>query len=201
VVAGLLFGCAHPTPTPIPKYQAAENAPHAQLLMRGAVQPGETYGVYLFSDALACKGLQRVGVGAPAGDPPSATITSGFTTAEVFLTKANKSYCRVVWSFDPVAGRRYLVTASSTPAGCNARILDATDPHHIVVERNARRRDAGQLLCRPLSQTITLAEAEARARANGDADLPISSTPSTTPSEHDQPPAVSEDDLGGLKPQ
>jgi len=193
LVAGLGAGCAH---APIPKY-VAPIGPQAQLVMRGAVQPGETYGVYLFQDPLHCTGLQQVGIGIANKDPESTTIRTGLSTAEVFMTKTNRSICRVRWSFEPVAGRKYLVSASSTPNGCKAQILDATDPHKIVREPSSRRRDIGNQLCVPWAQTTTVADAESRMQTATESDLPIGIAPPAR-SARTAPPVV-EDDLADLK--
>jgi hypothetical protein len=140
--------------------------------------------------------MQQVGIGLANRDPESTTIAPGFSTAEVFLTKANRSICRVRWSFEPVAGRRYLVSSATTPTGCRARILDVTDPRKIVQEPSSRRRDVGGKLCVPMSETTTLADAESRARTASESDLPIGSVPTRTAIQ--SVPAVSDDDLGGL---
>ena len=192
--AALLAGCAHP---PLPKYVPSSSGPQAQLVMRGTVQPGEAYGVYLFQDPLNCTGMQQVGIGIANRDPETTTIGPGLNTAEVFLTKPNRSICRVRWSFEPVAGRKYLVSAASTPTGCRASILDVTDPRKIVQEPSSRRRDLGNRLCVPMAQTTTLASAESRARAASESDLPIGvAAPRSSVATL---PAVSDDDLSDLK--
>ena len=167
--AALIAGCAHP----LQKYVPHAAGPRAELVMRGQVLPGESYGVYLFKDALNCTGLQQVGIGVARRDPETTAIAPGLTTAEVFLTKANKSICRVRFSFEPMASRKYLISTSSTPAGCTAQVLDVTHPHSIVREQSLRRRDVGSRLCVPLSQTTTVAEAESRAQEASESDLPI----------------------------
>ena len=78
----------------------------------------------------------------------------------------DRKSCRVIWSFDPVAGRKYLMVASSTPSGCRGNLLDATDPDHPIAERSLRRRDDGTTRqCIPLAQTHTRAELATNARA------------------------------------
>ena len=194
-VSALLAGCA--TQPPIPKYVAQASGPRAELVMRGQVQPGEAYGVYVFKDALNCTGPQRVGIGVASRDPETTSIDAGLSTAEVFMTKADKSICRVRWSFEPVAGRKYLVSALSTPTGCTARILDVTDPHKMVREQSLRRRDVGGRLCIPMSQTTTVAEAASRSQAASEADLPI---PKDTPVGRTAVKAIAtDDDLRDLK--
>jgi len=203
--AMLLAACAH-KPAPIPKYVPVGSGPHATLVMRGDLKTGETYGVYLFQDPVNCGGLQQVGVGRPGVDPTTVGIGSRFSTVEMFLTKPDRTYCRVRWSFEPANGRKYLVYATSTPTGCSARVLDASNPDRLVPERTLRRRDKGTQLCIPLAQTSTLAELDAGAQAGTEDDLP---TPDRTPSRaapggaaaapSNRPAPVTEDDLGGLK--
>ena len=194
--ATLLWGCA--THSPIAKYVAPAGA-RAQLVMRGDVQSGEGYGVYLFDDAVQCAGLRQVGLGASNRNPDTTAIATGLQTAEVFVVKANRSVCRVRWSFEPAAGRKYLVTAATTPGGCRAQIMDATDPHQIVLEPTSRRRDVAGRMCVPLAQTTRLGDAEARASAAavGEADLPIGLAPPQGPAA--RAPVVSDDDLSQLQ--
>jgi hypothetical protein len=191
--AALLAACA----APVPKHVAATAGPSAQLIMRGSVQPGETYGVYLFQEPQNCGGLEQVGIGTTNVNPATTTIAANrLSTAEVLLTKPNRTVCRVRWSFDTVPGRKYLVASGSTPTGCTARILDATDPRNIVAEPSSRRRDVGGKLCIPMAQTMSLVDAAARARAESESDLPIVAAP--LPSKPALKPKVTEDDLGGL---
>jgi len=144
--AALLTGCAQP----IPKYVSQASGPRAELVMRGHVLPGEAYGVYVFKDALNCTGPQRVGIGVASRDPETTSIDAGLSTAEVFLTKADKSICRVRWSFVPDAGKTYLVAGALTAKGCSARLLDATDPDHMKAETSAQRRNLGGSACSAL---------------------------------------------------
>ena len=200
--AGLLAACAAP---PIPKYAPATSGSTAQLLMRGSVEPGETYGVYLFKEPRACAGLQQVGLGTASTNPPSTTIAApGLTTTESVVIKPNRTICRVRWSFEPVAGRRYVVTTKSTPTGCVAQVLDATDPNKIVIEPSVRRRDVGGNACLPMEKTTTLADFASRTRASSEADLPIPNAPAAPAAPPARPalpgktPSVTEDELSGL---
>jgi hypothetical protein len=192
-LAALLAGCAHP----LQKYVPHAVGPRAELVMRGQVLPGEAYGVYLFKDALNCTGLQQVGIGVPRRDPETTSIAPGLNTAEVLLTKPNKSVCRVRFSFEPIAGRKYLISTSSTPTGCAAKILDVTDPHSIVREQSLRRRDVGSRLCVPVSQTMTVADAQSRSQEASEAELPIARP--EPPRGTDSRPGVTEDGLKDLK--
>jgi len=188
-----LGGCSHT----IPKYVAPAAGERAQLVTRGDVQPGEAYGVYLFHDPRQCAGLREVGMGGAGRDPETGTIATGLQTAEVFLVKTNRSICRVRWSFEPVGGHKYVVAAASTPGGCRAQILDATDPHNIVLEPSARRRDVGGRLCVPLAQTTRLGDAGSRIATVSESDLPIEPAPPRAANA--SVPAVSDDDLRQLQ--
>ena len=193
--AALLGGCTH---APTAKYVAPAGA-RAQLVMRGDVQSGEAYGVYLFDDAAQCAGVRQVGIGATNRNPETTAIATGLQTAEVFVVKANRSVCRVRWSFEPAAGRKYVVTAATTPGGCRAQILDATDPHRIVLEPTSRRRDVAGRLCVPLAQTRRVGDAQARAStaAVGEVDLPIGIAAPQPAGPNG--PVVGDDDLSALQ--
>jgi len=193
--ATLPWGCTH---APTAKYVAPAGA-RAQLVMRGDVQTGEAYGVYLFDDAAQCAGLRQVGIGATNRNPETTAIATALQTTEVFVVKANRSVCRVRWSFEPAAGHKYLVTAASTPTGCRAQVLDATDPHKIVLEPTSRRRDVAGRMCVPLAQTTRLGDAQARASAAavGEADLPIGIA--APPPSGTNASVVSDDDLSALQ--
>jgi len=193
VAGAALWGCSHP----IPKYAATGAGANAHLVMRGELQSGEAYGVYLFQDPVRCDGLRQVGIGAASRNPDTTTIAAGLQTAEVFVVKANRSVCRVRWSFESVAGRKYVVTSASTPGGCLAQIFDATDPHNVVLEPSSRRRDVGGRMCVPLAQTTRLGDAESRAAAASEADLPIGLQPPRSSATN--VPVVSEDDLRQLQ--
>lgn len=192
--AALLTACAHP---PIPSYIPPTDGRSAQLLMRGDMQPGETYGIYVFREPYSCSGIQRIGIGTVAGgNPPGTTISAlGLSTAEVVVTKPDRSSYRIRWSFEPVVGRRYLIATRSTPNGFTSRVLDATDPDKIVAEPSVRRRDVGGSACVPMAQTSSLADLNARAVTNGESDLPIPATPVARPA---RPSVLTDDDLGGL---
>ncbi|HET7868669.1 MAG TPA: hypothetical protein VFL86_30030 [Burkholderiaceae bacterium] len=178
-------------------YYAATWGPTSRLLMRGTLEPGEAYGVYLLGGVQDCTQPQRVGTGTSEFNPPATTIVANrLSTLDVVVTKANQTFCRVRWSFSPREGRSYLVAARGEPGGCSVSLLDATDPDDIRTELSARRRDAPGNACLPLSTAKTLGELTARSQGI----VAASDRPAPAPrgGSDMMPSAVSEDDLKGL---
>lgn len=189
-----LSGCAQ---QPVVPYYAATWGPTSRLLMRGTLEPGEAYGVYLLGGVQDCTQPQRVGTGTSEFNPPATTIVANrLSTLDVVVTKANQTFCRVRWSFSPREGRSYLVAARGEPGGCSVSLLDATDPDDIRTELSARRRDAPGNACLPLSTAKTLGELTARSQGI----VAASDRPAPAPrgGSDMMPSAVSEDDLKGL---
>jgi hypothetical protein len=179
----LVSACASRVPPP-PIYKPPPG-PLATVVMRGDVKPGETFGFFVFQDGQNCRQPQELGVGRNGVDPATVSIGARFATVEMFMMLQDHKSCRAIWSFEPGAGRKYLMVAASTPTGCRSNLLDATDPDHPIVERSLRRRDDGTTrVCIPLSQTHTRAELATAAPAQGSGS---GSAP------------VTEDDLSGLK--
>jgi hypothetical protein len=212
----LLSACANRVPPP-PLYRPPPG-PLATVVMRGEVKPGETFGFFVFQDGQNCKQPEELGVGRSGVDPATVSIGARLVTVEMFMLLQDRKSCRLVWSFEPAAGRKYLMVASSTLSGCRGNVLDATDPDNPIAERSLRRRDDGTTRqCIPLAKTHTRAElaTDARARIDDDVDLPIPSDdrakrapsgaattptpvrPAPQPSRGSAP--VTEDDLSGLK--
>ena len=191
----VLAGCAQ-RPAPIPNYvPPASGAGTARLLMRGALEPGDRYGVFLMENANECKDSRMVGVGVPGRDPAAVAISAaGVRTVDIFMTKANNTFCRVRWSFYPRAGRQYLVTAKSTPGGCNAIVLDATDVDAMKPEATLLRRDAPGMACVPLANSKTIAQLAAQAGSG------VAEQRANTPEKRaaQLPTGVSDDDLKAL---
>lgn len=151
----LLSACAQP----ITKYQVPQGVPTARLLMRGALEPGDRYGVFLIDSADDCKGTHIAASGARGVDPAAIKISAqGMRTVDVFVSKANRTNCRVRWSFTPTAGRSYLVTARSTPDGCAAMIFDATDVDAMKPEPSLLRRNVAGNACVPLANSKSIAQ-------------------------------------------
>ena len=132
-------------------YVAPVGVPTARLLSRGAVAAGDLYGVVVFDDAANCTGPRIAGGGNSTRPPKATEIAAGRTaTVDFLVVRPDKSSCRVRWSFTPVAGKTYLVAGCAHRSGCNARLLDATDPDNIRAERTAQRRNVGGATCSAL---------------------------------------------------
>ena len=178
----VLAGCAG---QPVSPYVPEAIPQSARLLMRGTLQPGDAYGVYLFAGAVDCTQMQRVAYGLPGKDPAATRIPAErLTTLEVLVAKADRSACRMRWSFVPHAGRSYAVSASSRPGGCATLVMDVSDPDHPVLEPSLRRRDAPGSMCVALASTKP-------AGGNGAANAATSSS-------GELPSGVTDDDLRGL---
>jgi hypothetical protein len=181
----LLAACAQP----VAKYQAPTAGPTARLLMRGAMQPGDRYGIFLADSADDCKGMRIAAAGGAGVDPAAIKISAqGLRTVDMFVSKADRTSCRVRWSFTPQAGRSYLVQARSTPGGCSALILDATDVDAMKLETSLIRRDVPGNVCVPLAQSKTIAQLGAATAGGSTAQTRAPQSPS----------GVAEDDLKAL---
>lgn len=182
----MLSGCAQP----ITKYQVPQGEPTARLLMRSALEPGDRYGVFLIDSADDCKGSHIAAAGAQGVDPAAIKISAvGMRTVDVLVSKANRTSCRVRWSFTPTAGRSYLVTARSLPDGCSAMILDATDVDAMKPEPSLLRRNVAGNVCVPLAKSKTIAQMTA-GRATGSS--------AATSSAAQSPTGFADDDLKAL---
>lgn len=169
----LLLGSAGCAQSPITSYVPATQGPTSRLLMRGQVEPGESYGVYLLASTHDCSQPQWVGQGTTGRHPEATQIPADrLHTLDVFVTRPNRSYCQARWTFYPTAGRSYLVAAQSDGGACSVSLLDASDPDRIRPEPSARRRDAPGNACVPLAQARSVAELTGMPAAAIDAGRP-----------------------------
>jgi len=148
----LLASCATPRkPVQVPAYVAPAGVATARLLSRGSVAAGDAYGVVVYDDAANCAGPRLAGAGNSTRPPKATELEAGRTATLDFLAvRADKSTCRVRWSFTPTAGKTYLVAGAISGTTCNARLLDATDPDRMRSETTAQRRNVGGNTCSPL---------------------------------------------------
>lgn len=170
----------------------------ARLHMRGTLQPGENYAVFFLAESRDCSGPQRIGTGTANSNPAVTTILAGgIRTVDAWVTKPNRTYCSVRWSFEPRAGHSYLLSTASLPDGCRALVFDATNPDKLVPEPTSRRRNRAGSACIPLAQTQTLAALTSSGKDAGDAasELPIPAPANGRPA---APQAIGDDDLQGL---
>jgi hypothetical protein len=152
----VLAGCATRSPAPpIPRYVAPAAGATAKLVMRATVPAGDLYGVFVLDDTEQCGRPQLVGVGDAKRSPVSSALAAGrLQTVEFRLIKpGTKQSCAIRWSFNPVAGKSYLVRGATLPAGCIAVVLNMTDPEKIRPEPTALRRNGGGNACLPLAQS------------------------------------------------
>jgi len=152
VAAALLAACAVPKPAaPLKAYAVPSGVPTARLLSRGAVTPGDVYGVFVFDDAGNCSGPRLAASGNATRAPKATEIEAGRTaTLDFMVLRPDKSTCRIRWSFTPTAGKTYLVAGALSGTNCSARVLDASDPDNIRPEATAQRRNAGSATCTAL---------------------------------------------------
>jgi hypothetical protein len=181
----VIAACAARMPAgqPLPKYVAPAGSPTARLVMRGTMPAGDVYGVYLYDDSEKCAGPRSLGVGNSTRHPASADVAAGRMQTVEVLIKSDKRWCGVRWSFTPVAGKTYLLSANSLAGnanaalggvGCLARLMDMSDPDHIKPELTALRRNPASVAqCLPLSQSKSVAAMAGNdaGRADGDAVL------------------------------
>jgi hypothetical protein len=152
LAAALLASCAAQKPVVALKpYAIPAGVPTARLLSRGAVTPGDIFGVFVFDDAVNCSGPRLAASGNATRAPKATEIEAGRTaTLDFMVMRADKSSCRIRWSFTPVAGKTYLVAGALSGTNCSARVLDASDPDNIRPEGTAQRRNAGSASCTAL---------------------------------------------------
>jgi hypothetical protein len=192
----LLAACATPPQSqqsPINKYVSPAGVPVAKLAMRASLSGGvDLYGVYVLSDGENCKQPQIAGAGRTVSNaPPSVNLEAGkWTTLEFITFHPSKMYCVVRWSFQPTAGRTYVVAGNGVGTACSARVLDATNPDSIKPEATAVRRNIPGNAC--VSLTV------AQAARNGKTD---SGQGGAGKDEAALRPGASADDLKGLIPQ
>lgn len=187
-----LAGCAHPQP-PMPHYVApAAGTPTARLMMRASLQPGESYGIYVFGGAQDCTQMQRVGFGSPTTHPDATTLPSDrLDTLEVMIFKPNNTVCRARFSFVPKSSHSYVFASSSQVGGCRASVLDATNPDAIQPEPTLRQRNVAGNACTPLAQSPLLSN---MARSGSTDSAPGRDAPAAARA----PDSVTDDDLKGL---
>lgn len=166
--ASVLAGCAQPPAAPI-RDHAPESGPYAaRLLVRGGLQPKDTYGLYLFDGAQQCVGARRLSVGNSESTAPSTLLRAErLATVQSFILTAERKTCGTVLSFLPRTGRTYVLTVRNDGKSCWTELYDATDPDNVNLELTVRRRDGGGQFCRPLAASVGLPAADAATPSPG----------------------------------
>jgi len=171
-IAALLVGCAARTP-PVTKYVPPASGQTAKLVMRSTVPAGDNYGVFVYGDSEHCAGARSIGTGTSTRNPATTTLAANqITTVEFYLLKPTREHCSIRYSFTPLAGKTYLLNGSAVERGCMARMMDASDPDNIKPEAAVLRRNPGNSVCLPLSQSRAVSVSEHDAsHKSGDAVL------------------------------
>ena len=193
VALAVLAACATPPEQKVNKYVSPVGVPVAKLAMRASLSGGvDLYGVYVFTDGESCREPQIAGAGRAAGNaPPSVNLAAGkWTTLEFITFHPSKQYCVVRWSFQPTAGKTYLMAGNGVGTACTARVLDATNPDSIKPELSALRRNVPGNACVPLTvaQAMRNAHDESAQGSSGEDEASLR-------------PGASAEDLKGLIPQ
>ena len=193
VAVGLLGACATPPQQKINRYVSPVGVPVAKLAIRASLSGGaDAYGVYVYNDPENCREPQIAGAGRPASNAPaSVNLAAGkWATLQFITLHPGGQFCAIRWSFQPAAGRTYLLAGDGLGTSCRAGILDATDPDSIKPVSTAVRRDAPNAACMPL--------AVAQAARNTRRD---SGQRGAGKDEANLRPGASADDLSGLIPK
>ena len=194
VTVGMLAACATPPQQQkINRYVSPVGVPTAKLAMRASLSGGvDLYGVYVLTDGDNCREPQIAGAGRTVGNaPPSVNLAAGkWTTLEFITFHPSRQFCVVRWSFEPKAGKTYLVAGNGVGTACSARVLDATDPDSIKAEVTAVRRNVPGNACVPM----TVAQAARNSRSDAGQG-------GSGKDEASLRPGASADDLKGLIPQ
>jgi hypothetical protein len=156
-----LAGCATPNPAAkaplLPKYAAPAGVATAKLAMRAAIPTGDTFGVLVYDDADQCKNPRLAGAGSAALNPTSVPLAAGsLQTVAFVIVKPNKATCTVRWSFTPQSNKTYLVNGGAVGTGCNAALLDATNPDQMRVPDGLVRRNVPGAVCVPMAQAVAV---------------------------------------------
>ena len=132
LAAALLAGCAVPTPSPdttLPAYAQPEaSQPHARLLLRAAVGPADRFALVLLEDNAQCKSPKLLTRGSPQQAAAPVRLAAGQPTTLDFVVVRGGGAppCGLRWTFQPQAGKTYLVAGGTVGGNCGARLLDAT---------------------------------------------------------------------------
>lgn len=176
--AVLLAGCAAPSTRPVqaPLYSAPASGPTARLLLR-VINPGGRYTLSTYAQPVSCSQRQEF-VSATVREPDRTTVnlTANRLQTISFMHQPNeREACQVIFSFEPRAGKTYLLRGTADAKGCNIELYDATNPDRPVAEasRIARERvgfGQNDNACKPLASTAAPRSAAGPAANSRDED-------------------------------
>ena len=131
----------------------------AKLLIRPTISAGMTYGVYAFEDAHACRNPQRIVSGTAATGKQSSMLRAGPLSTLAYLGTDRGRMCRISFSFYPKSHHTYLLAASQNDAGCEVRLLDATDGDNPRLEKSFVRRSMTGSGCDAMNKNVRSGDA------------------------------------------
>lgn len=174
LAAILLAGCAAPParpPAPAPLYTAPTTGPTARLLLR-VNHPGGRYTVSTFAQPVSCSRRQEF-ASATVREPERQTVTLAANRLQTlsFMHQPNeRQACQVIFSFEPRAGKTYLMRSAADAQGCNVELVDATNPERPALEASRINRERigfglNDNGCKPITSTLPGTATPARAPA------------------------------------
>jgi hypothetical protein len=169
----LLAGCAAPANrphAPAPLYSAPTSGPTARLLLR-VNNPGGRYTISTYAQPVSCSQRQEF-VSATVREPERIAVNLAANRLQTlaFMHQPNeRQACEVIVSFEPRAGKTYLLRGAADAQGCNLELVDASNPERPAAEatRIARERIGFGLVdnaCKPITSTARPAAPAANAR-------------------------------------
>ena len=145
IAAVLLSGCAT-APTkpaaPAPLYSPPTSGPTARLLLR-VINPGGRYTISTYAQPVSCSQRQEV-VSTTVKEPERTSMTLAANRLQTisFMQQPNeRTACQVIFSFEPRAGKTYLMRGASDVQGCSIELYDATNPDRPVAETTRMHRE------------------------------------------------------------
>jgi hypothetical protein len=177
LAAALLAGCATQpvkAPSPAPAYAAPTSGPTARLLVR-VNHSGGRYTVSSFAQPVSCSQRQEF-VSASVREPERQAFTLGANRLQTlsYMQQPNdRQACQVIVSFEPRAGKTYLMRNTADAQGCGVELVDASDLEHPALERSRMVRERigfglNDNACKPiLSTSVPVPTGAAAAQAPG----------------------------------
>ena len=173
----LLAGCAAPANrayAPAPLYSAPASGPMARLLLR-VNNPGGRYTISTYAQPVSCSQRQEF-VSATVREPEHTTVRLAANRLQTvsFMHHPNeRQACEVIFSFEPRAGKTYLLRGGADAQGCTMDLLDASNPERPAAEatRITRERIGFGLVdnaCKPIASTTAAQPAAPAANARSE---------------------------------
>jgi hypothetical protein len=157
LAAAFLAGCAAPVQqgarTPAPMYSPPASGAVARLLLR-VNHSGGRYTVSTFAQPVSCSQRQEV-ISTTVREPERQIVSLAANRLQTlsFMHQPNeRQACQVIVSFQPRAGKTYLMRNHADGNGCTTELLDASNPEQPAGEASRIHRERigmGVLIPRP----------------------------------------------------